>query len=146
MITLIINKKEAIIFIYREYTGGISGLKDDQSQVDRLQRMRDHWDQMISEYEDVTILGDMNVDERRLYEPGYQTKVVETLQDFKYSAGMRQLITEDTRRQLVNGVLRTSLIDHLYSSKPELVSSISVSDITDSDHSCIWAKKIQRSS
>ena len=141
MITLIINNTEAIIFIYREYTGGISGLKDERSQVDRLSRMREHWNQMNLDYKDVTMMGDMNVDEHRLYEPGYQTKIVELLQDFKCSSGMRQLITQDTRRQIVNGILRTSLIDHLYSSRPELITSTSVSAITDSDHSCIWANK-----
>ena len=82
MITLIINNKEAIIYIYREYTGGISGMKDEKSQLDRMRRMKDHWVQISSKYSDVTVLGDMNVDEHRLFEPEYQTKIVETLLPF----------------------------------------------------------------
>ena len=54
---------------------------------------------------------------------------------------MTQLVKENTRYQMVNGRLVTSLIDHCYCSKPELVKSVSVAPITDSDHSGIWVTK-----
>ena len=63
------------------------------------------------------------------------------LQDFRCISGMRQLICKDTRRQIVNGVIQTSLIDHLYSTQPDLIMTTRVAAITESDHLCIWAKK-----
>ena len=134
-------KCETYIFIYREYTSGVSGLKDESSQVDRFSRMKDHWKDMIAKTKDTTVIGDINVDERRLFEVGYQTKIVELLQYFKYGVGIRQVIEEDTRHQVVNGIVRSSLIDHCYCTRPDLIISKSVSSITDSDHSAIWVRK-----
>ncbi len=51
------------------------------------------------------------------------------------------MIENDTRQQIVNGMLQTSLIDHLYSKQPDLIKSTRVDQITNSDHLGIWARK-----
>ena len=59
--------------------------------------MKDHWKDMVIENKDTTIIGDVNVDERRLFEVCFQTGIVKVLQDFKYGFVVRQINEEDTR-------------------------------------------------
>ena len=42
------EKKTVVNFFYREFTGGVSGLKDNQSQLDRLSRQVRHWRTLCS--------------------------------------------------------------------------------------------------
>ncbi len=57
--------KEAItnlVDYYREFTGGISGLKNQQSQADRLSRALELWKKVEQTGHDTIILGDINLD------------------------------------------------------------------------------------
>ena len=114
IMTLVSNTNEVISYTYREYTGGVIGLSNAEAQVDRLNRTIKHWEDLGKQYKDVTLLGDINVDERKFYDNTYQRRIVELLHEYRGSSGMRQLVSEDTRKKVVGGVVRTSLIDHIY--------------------------------
>ena len=55
------EKRTCVNFFYREWTGGISGLFDLQSQTDRLTRQIKHWKSLVSGRRDVVIMGDSNM-------------------------------------------------------------------------------------
>ena len=46
IVTLVLNSKEVISYTYREYTWGVSGFSDERTQVDRLNRILKHWEDL----------------------------------------------------------------------------------------------------
>ena len=122
------NSGEVWCFNYREFGGGVSGLSNDQSQNERFERMINHWDSLESKYNDISLLGDVNIDHKRINEPNYNTNLVNKLKDYKTRTGMVQIIEESTRQQVVNGVIQSSLIDHIYNKRPELMKIVKVSN------------------
>ena len=67
IVTLVLRSKEVISYVYREYSGGISGLGDEGAQHERLRRMTLHWSHLCDQHSDITVLGD----KRRIYENNY---------------------------------------------------------------------------
>ena len=56
------EKATIVNFTYREYTGGVSGLGDLDSQKDRLQRVLRWWTALSHRRGDFLIMGDINLD------------------------------------------------------------------------------------
>ena len=57
-----LERKTVVNFFYREFTGGISGLSDKQSQHERLSRMINVWNMINNNSDhDILCLGDANL-------------------------------------------------------------------------------------
>ena len=53
------EKKTIVNFFYREFTSGVSGLKDSNAQTDRLSRQVKHWQLLCNR--DIICQGDANL-------------------------------------------------------------------------------------
>ena len=77
------EKKTCANLYYREWTSGVSGLGDTNSQVDRLRRRIDHWRSLHAGGRDVVILGDSNLCAFKWQEEAYQYKTLASMiQDY----------------------------------------------------------------
>ena len=132
IITVKVSPNEIISFVYREYTGRVSGLGTEGEQMERLGRIICHWERLGMMYKDLTIIGDLNIDERRILDRNYQKNIVSMMLDYRTRSGMRQLVEQDTRQQVVGG--KSSMIDHVYNGEKRLVKEIKLNQITTSDH------------
>ena len=129
------EKRTCVNFFYREWTGGISGLSDSQSQVARLTRQINHWRSLYAGSKDVVILGDSNLCSLKWSEESYQYKDLSNLvQDFLLETTSYQQVKQFTRSEVSrNGVTR-SCIDHCYTDVPHKLSDPTVEAAGDSDH------------
>ena len=55
------EKKTRVNFFYREWTAGVSGLRNNGSQGERLKRHINHWKTLHAGGRDTIILGDANM-------------------------------------------------------------------------------------
>ena len=124
--------------------GGTNGMNNVLAQQDRFRRLTEYIRDLSEVYKDHTVLGDINIDDRRIHDTTYKRSLVEILEDFKNTTGMRQIIEKETRIQVVNNELRSSLIDHVYTRQPELFLYKKVEQICTSDHLGIWLKKVSK--
>ena len=107
------EKKSCVNFFYREYTGGVSGLVDITSQMDRLERQVSHWKTLHETGRDVVILGDSNLCALQWEGEGYQHReLANKVQDYLLEEASQQLVTDITRSEISGGVVQTSCIDH----------------------------------
>ena len=77
--------------IYREYKGGVSGLDTGESQLERMQRTKELWENTMLN-KDYIIAGDLNIDWNKINDPNYQnSSVAKKLMDFILEENMQQL-------------------------------------------------------
>ena len=118
------EKKSCVNFFYREWTGGVSGLSDMDSQLDRLTRQVRHWKSLYTGGRDVTILGDANLCAFKWNDASYQYKSLSDItQDFLLETSSFQQVREYTRSEFSCNGLARSCIDHCYTDVPEKHSS-----------------------
>ena len=136
------EKKTCANFFYREWTGGVSGLGDMDSQLDRLTRQVKHWKSLFTRNRDVIILGDANLCAFKWGDNSYQYKsLADVIQNFLLETSSFQQVREFTRSEVAcNGLVR-SCIDHCYSDVPEKLSSPIVESAGDSDHLAVIVTK-----
>ena len=65
------EKRTLVNFYYREWTGGVSGDKSHQAQLDRFSRQVQYWKSLRSEDKDVVLLGDANFCSLSCSDPDY---------------------------------------------------------------------------
>ena len=127
--------KTRVAFLYREYTSYITGLGSLESQEQRLDRTLEALKILTIKEQNSLILGDINVDHSRLQEPGYHlVSLARKVVDFQAEQGYSQLVTKPTREQMVNGVVRRSLLDVVYSNMVEKVLAVHQDTVGRSDH------------
>ena len=68
------EKKTIVNHFYREFTSGVSGLSDSQSQSERLGRMVQHWRSLAAIKKDMVCLGDVNLCAKTWHEETYHLK------------------------------------------------------------------------
>ena len=136
------EKRTCANFFYREWTGGISGLADSQSQVDRLSRQIMHWRSLYTGGRDVVILGDSNLCSFRWAEETYQYKNLSgMIQEFLLETSSYQQVKQYTRCEVSRSGVSRSCIDHCYSDVPEKLSMPIVESAGDSDHLAVIVTK-----
>ena len=140
------EKKTIVNFFYREFTGGVSGLRDTAAQTERLSRQIKLWKNLSNENKDLICMGDANLCANKWYDDKYYLKEhAEMLQSFLLESGSSQLVKEFTRSEIVQGgELSRSCIDHCYSNVPEKVSKPEVIAVGDSDHLGVAITKYTR--
>ena len=141
------EKKTIVNYFYREFTSGVSGLSDPQSQYERLQRMINHWRSLAVIKKDLVCLGDANLCAQKWQDESYPHKALaEILQNFLLDCTCSQLVKEFTRSEIVQGNnLSRSCIDHCYSNTPERLSKPDVIAVGSSDHLGVVFTKFTRS-
>ena len=93
-----LEKKKIVNYFYREFTSGVSGLDDSQSQFERLQRMTQHWRSLAANKKDLVCLGDANLCANKWHDESYYLKDhAETVQTFLMETSSTQLVKEYTR-------------------------------------------------
>ena len=84
------------------------------------------------------LLGDFNLDARMSNVPEYHRKIpLEKLGNFALNANLVQLVKECTWSRTINGILKESLLDHIYVNKPENVRKVSYFVPTLGDHKLV---------
>ena len=146
LISLGKERKTAVNFFYREYTGGVSGLNDIHAQNDRLVRQINHWRTLCKSKHDFISLGDCNLDYNRWYDEDYHLHdQAAMVQSFLLDTTSSQIVKTFTRSEIVQGgALSRSCIDHCYSNTPEKLSRPDVLAVGESDHMGITVTKYSR--
>ena len=135
------QRKFLICGVYREWahlkTDG--GPNDDSGSASEQERrwnqFLDSWEDALDETEDVSVIGDVNIDLSKVFVRGnhYCKKMAEELQLRILSRGVLQVVKDYTRFR-VN--VEPSLLDHIYMTRPEL-GRHQVSEWGSSDHRLI---------
>ena len=71
------------------------------------------------------VLGDFNLDYNKIYDPSYQFKNYFGQLNLMFEPmGLTQLVSFETWHRYVNGLKRSSVLDHIYTNTPEILSEI----------------------
>ena len=140
------EKKTLVNFFYREFTGGVSGLRDVQAQNERLDRQTSHWRHLSRSNRDFVCLGDANLCAMQWHMEDFNHKEqAEMVHSFLLDTASTQLVREYTRSEIIQGgELSRSCIDHCYSNVPEKLSKPEVVAVGDSDHLGVVVTKFTR--
>ena len=146
LISLGREKQTVVNFFYREFTGGVSGLKDIAAQNDRLSRQINHWRSISGSKRDFVCLGDANLCSVKWHNDDYYLQEQAAMvQSFLLDATSSQQVKGYTRSEITQGgVLSQSCIDHCYTNVPEKLSAPEVVAVGDSDHLGIVITKYSR--
>ena len=130
------EKKTIVNYFYREFTSGVSGLMDNQSQVERFKRQMTIWRSLCTGNKDVICMGDANLCALEWLEDSYKYKdLSEIAQEFMAETSMVQVIKVPTRSEVVQGgVVSQSCIDHCYTNSTDKLSKPEVLAVGSSDH------------
>ena len=130
------EKKTILNFFYREFTSGVSGLAENQYQVERLTRQVKLWKLLSSGTKDVVFMGDANLCAIDWLNENYKYKdLSDIVQEFLVESACSQLVRKYTRSEIIQGgAVSQSCIDHCYTNAPDKVSKPEVVDVGTSDH------------
>ena len=134
------TKKVMIVQLYREFKQvGITVSEENNSptnQLNRLLNFLSHWEEAIATYDDVVVMGDINLDHERLALTAHPLRQLsEVLLDRLSLLNVRQLVTVDTWS---NGKVSRCL-DHIYISNDVEIESVNSVHSTSSDHTLVTA-------
>ena len=124
---------EQIVGLYRPFKLVTHGNSVEQfkSQINEITNF-------LKDDKTKVILGDFNLDHHKKNEASYpQQRVYDELIELETAFDLHQLVREDTWSRDYNGVIRTSLLDHIYISNLQLVEQVEVKKIEISDHSVV---------
>ena len=128
---------------YREFTGGISGLKTNDSQLDRLTRLTDHWKSLSQLNHDLIIVGDTNLCYRKWSTTANNDQnLINKIKDTQTLTALEQVVDTDTRIQIVQDRVEHSIIDHTYTNCSQLLHPVEVKPAGSSDHLGLVIKKM----
>ena len=120
------EKKTRVNFFYREWTSGVSGLGDTNSQTERLKRQIDHWKTLHTGGRDTIVLGDANLCALKWEEESFQYKdLAFQVQEYLLETSSYQIVKEPTRLGTTAGDgMSATCIDHCYTNVPEKIKSV----------------------
>ena len=138
------ERKTIVNIFYREWTGGVTGLSDNGSQIERLDRQIMYWQSLYDQDRDILLCGDANLCARswndRYYD--YSKKVLANMiQDQLLENANVQLVESFTRSEMNNGQISQSCIDHIYSNCASKCDKPKVESAGDSDHLAVLVTK-----
>ena len=120
---------------YREFMGGVSGLKTLEAQQNRLSRLLDHWAYLDSFNLDTVIIGDTNLCFSKWgTQNNPQQTLIDKVKDSQANLALQQLVNTATRIQSVNNVVEKSIIDHVYTNCSHMIPETDVQPVGSSDH------------
>ena len=91
------------------------------------------------------IMGDFNLDARMEHNLDYKQKaLLEPLPNFALSKDLVQIIDFTTQSRIINGVLKQSLLDHVYVSNFAMIENVDFETPTFGDHLLIKIKIVQK--
>ena len=139
------ERKTIVSYFYREFTGAVSGLKDKQSQKERLRRQINNWKNLCQSNKDVVILGDANLCAKKWELDDYHEKeIADMVRHFLLTNDLTQTVSEYTRSEIGRGgIVLKSCIDHCYVNSPDKITT-NVVHVGDSDHDAVMIKKASR--
>ena len=111
-----------IISIYRSFTAPSNLTPTDQFKL-QIETIKRSIDTCINRT--AIVLGDFNLDYRKIYNPNYPFKKLFEFQNEIFDPlGLIQLINFDTWTRTINGIKRSSILDHIYTTNPLLINNI----------------------
>ena len=139
------EKKYLVCGVYREWAHlKVDGQSIDDSasiveQEKRWDTLLDLWEDALDTADDVTLLGDVNIDLGKVFERSRHScrNMADELRFRILSRGVVQLVKENTRFAVSS---EPSLLDHIYMTRPEL-GSHRVLEWGTSDHRLIELRK-----
>ena len=125
------NKSIQLASLYRPFKLTTRNTHKEEF-ADQLDIVRTHLDSGLPSI----LVGDFNIDYNRKGHPNYNHHVMcSMLDEFENERHMSQLVKMNTWRRIVNGELRTSLLDHVYENATGLIENVSEISTSTSDHS-----------
>ena len=140
------EKKTRVNFFYREWTSGVSGLGDINSQTERLKRQIEHWKTLHTGGRDTIILGDANLCALKWEDENFQHKdLALQVQEYLLETSSYQMVKEPTRVGTIAGDgISSSCIDHCYTNVPEKIKRVQVVGVGNSDHLGVIIQKFTK--
>ena len=128
---------------YREFTGGILGLKTNDSQLERLTRLPYHWKSLSQMNHDLIIVGDTNLCYRKWTTTANNDQnLINKIKDTQTLTALEQAVDKDTRLQIVQDRVEHSIIDHTYTNCSQQLHPDEVKPAGSSDHLGLVIKKM----
>ena len=113
------TKKHRIITIYRPFNPQIT-ISQKEFFEQQLQILK------ANITPNTLVLGDFNLDQRKNFDPQYGHKLYfESLRNAFEQHGLIQAVTFDTWSRVINNVVKSSIIDHIYLKDPTEITNIS---------------------
>ena len=125
------NPQTRIITIYRTFK--------PQQQI----TSRDHFKLQLQIINRVTtdntlLLGDFNLDEKKRFITNYnQRRLFDDFEEINGHHHFKQLVSEPTWERMIEGQLRNSVIDHVYTTDVTTVSKIQIQNMIFGDHKMV---------
>ena len=141
------EKKTVVNIFYREWTGGISGVSNQASQIERLSRQIALWRSLYRLGKDVVILGDANLDAKKWNNTDYRPNLkalANLVQEHLLEESSYQVVQDFTRSEMTKNVVHSSCIDHIYTNAPMKCDTPRVEAAGDSDHLGITITKFSK--
>ena len=139
------QRKFLLAGVYREWNHlqTEEDSEDHSSKLEQETRWEEfvtNWEIALNESNDVTVIGDINIDLDKVFRDDYRgecRKMADLVKDYIEVRGVSQLVAEKTRFQAPS---EPSRVDHIYMTKPECASH-SVLNIGTSDHRVLELRK-----
>ena len=141
------ERKTLVNIFYREWTSGVSGLGNQASQIERLERQISYWQTLYDEDRDLLLCGDANLCAFAWNENDFDSSkkiLANMIQDQLLENSSVQIVQDFTRSELYGGTVSQSCIDHVYTNCPSKCDKPRVESAGDSDHLAVLVTKYTR--
>ena len=135
IIDLDLKRKYRLINIYRSFASqeGISPTEKFNNQINLINAAVAN-----SPCRTPLIMGDFNLDYNKIFKTDYPHKLLfEKLNDTFENLNLIQLVKFPTWSRLINGTLKTSLLDHIYTNDHTVINNITYFEPEIGDHRCV---------
>ena len=137
--------RTVVHYYYREWTNGITGESDNQSQLTDLKTHIKQWTELCRTSKSFVALGDANLCALRWNNNDFKHKdLAHEVQQFLLDESCYQITNKYTRIQGNNFELQQSCLDHVTTNVPEKCNIPEVFPVGSSDHLPIMVTKFSR--
>ena len=136
------DKKTTVQLYYREWTGGVSGDRSQESQRERLSRHIEQWKGLSGQNRDFVILGYCDLCAKSWNNQDYVHKhLAESVIDYLLEENVAQLVSGFTRVQMRGNVVEKSCLDHIYTNTPTKCTNVQIVPAGECDHMVVIVTK-----
>lgn len=141
-ISPVTGKSFIVAFYYREWTG----LFTSNSAEDQLLRLKCFLNNVKksrqNQTKEIWIIGDMNLNWKHYFSGEIQNReLIEEVKDLMIEEGLTQIVENITRTRVVENRIQEGILDHIYTSDLTKLESLSITEVSCSDHSLITFRR-----
>ena len=139
------SKTHVVCFFYREWKSCVTNENSRESQYTYLSKLVDIWRRSTSTDREFIALGDMNLCASKMNDNSYTCSYLsDIVNNFNIEESCHQLIDNYTRIRNVNGEIKRSCLDHIYTNCLSKMNKPTLHGVGQSDHLGIMVTKYSK--